>query len=158
MLLFPLACLSKTEGIIFDPLNLPMNESTSGRAPKHFPTSAFCVETILTMKNCPAFTLRIVILKKKIWAFKPTTVSLWGKEEKGQWSLSLVRSNPNWHSENWSGKLSHAHVGQAWSSFSLISASPGQSFSNWQSSARFNWEAGFANEFVGVYWPWKFLL
>lgn len=77
MLLFPLACLSKTEGIISDPLNLPMNESMSGRAPKHFPTSACCVETILTMKTCAsAFTFRIAILQKKIQAFKPTTVSL----------------------------------------------------------------------------------
>lgn len=40
-----------------------MNESMLGHAPKHFPTSAFCVETILTMKSCAsAFTLRIVIL------------------------------------------------------------------------------------------------
>lgn len=131
MLLFPLACLSKTEGVISDPLNLPLNESVLGRAPKHFPASAFCVETILTMKSCAsAFYIQNCNFVKKIQAFKPTTVSLWEKEEKGQWSPSLMRSNPNWHSENWGGKLSLAHVGQTWSTFSLISAAPGQQFSS----------------------------
>lgn len=36
MFLSPLACLLKTEDIISDPLNLPMNESMSVGAPKHF--------------------------------------------------------------------------------------------------------------------------
>lgn len=77
MFLFPLACLSKTEGVISDPLNQPMNEGMSGCAPKHFYTSAFCVEAILTMKSCAsAFTLRITILSKKKKSFKPTTVFL----------------------------------------------------------------------------------
>lgn len=57
------------------------------------------------------------------------------------------------------GKLSHAHMGQARSSFSLISASPGQSFST-RSSLQLDLieKVVFANEFVGFYWPWKFLL
>lgn len=63
MLFSPLACLSNTEDIISDPLNLPMNESMSVGAPKHLAARVFYTEPIWRMKSCTsAFTLRIVIL------------------------------------------------------------------------------------------------